>query len=67
MPDIHDVLHHTDWKMLADQKLALLTAMRVADEHGADTKSLEGLLNWIDAIQEAASSDGYPVVWLETE
>lgn len=60
---VDDVMIHTDWALLAQQKLALLS-MHVTRDQG---RAIDGLLNWIDAIQDAAENDGYPVVWLESE
>ena len=54
--NIHQVLAKTDWKLLAKQKAELISA--------ADNLLLEGLLNFLDAIQDAAEEEGYPVVWL---
>jgi len=68
--DIAEVFKRTDWPLLAEQKLALLAVIRLADEHGASSHlvaPLDGLLHWIDALQEAAHAAGYPVVWLEAE
>jgi hypothetical protein len=58
---VHAALGKTDWKLLAEQKAALVEGAM----HRADL--LEGLLAFIDAIQDAAEAEGYPVVWLETE
>ena len=57
VPTIHDVLANTDWKYLARQNVALVEACR-------DNEHLEGLLCWIDAIQDAAEAEDFPVVWL---
>jgi hypothetical protein len=56
---VSDVFHNTDWKLLSKQKLHLISACNRFEE-------LEGLLNWIDSIQEAAEDAGFPVVWLTT-
>lgn len=53
------MLQRTDWKLLARQKAALVPPGRLDDE------TRTGLLNWIDAIQDAAEQDGYPVVFFE--
>ena len=57
---VDDVLRKTDWKYLARQKQSLIEAARNNNE-------LEGLLNWVDAIQDAAELEGHPVVWLSEE
>lgn len=56
---VSDVFRNTDWKLLSKQKLILIAACNRFEE-------LEGLLNWIDSIQEAAEDAGFPVVWLTT-
>jgi hypothetical protein len=56
---VAEVFAKTDWAELALQKLTLITA--------CDAEPiLEGMLNWIDALQDAAEQDGHPVVWLVT-
>jgi hypothetical protein len=57
---IAEVLERTDWAELAQQKLLLL---EVLNDKPAE-HPLEGLLNWIDALQDAAEEAGYPVVFL---
>jgi hypothetical protein len=54
---IHEVWERTNWRLLAEQKRLLLASL-------ADYDGLEGLLNWIDALQDAAEAEGYPVVFL---
>ena len=72
---INEVLEKTDWEQLANQKRLLLRAIEAEEkraatraaygaEPGEATDELEGLLNWIDALQDAAEDAGYPVVWL---
>lgn len=55
-----EVIASTDWKLLAEQKAALIKAC------GFDG-ALSGLLSWIDAVQDAASEEGHPVVWLDDQ
>jgi hypothetical protein len=43
------VLQKTDWELLRNQKRGLV---------GGD---MDGLLHWVDAIQDAAEEAGYPV------
>jgi hypothetical protein len=76
MPDtIHDVFLRTDWRLLSQQKLALIHAIGQPNSHldrnldGTQDLNrpdflLSGLLNWIDALQDAARTAGLPVVWL---
>jgi hypothetical protein len=59
MQHIQDVLGRTDWALLAEQKLALCKAVCTDNE-----TLLDGLLNWLDALQDAAAQEGMPVVWL---
>lgn len=67
------VMINTDWELLSRQKLMLLQAMRIVDDAvtaNPDLQTqeyLDGLLNWIDAVQDAADKDGHPVVWLQSE
>ena len=52
---IRDVLRATDWKLFRQQKRYLLRMMDVLkdeDEH------LDGLLNFLDAIQHAVVDEG---------
>ena len=51
-----------DWLQLAKQKMELL---RIADgERGSlGLHLLDGLISLIDAIQDDADAQGYPVVW----
>jgi hypothetical protein len=56
MDDIRYVLANTDWAMLAKQKQRLLL--------DADDDLVMGVVHFIDAIQDAAQTAGYPVVWL---
>lgn len=60
---IHDVLDNTGWKLLSKQKLALLESIRRTSDYEIK-QYLIGLLHWIDAVQDAAEADGYPVVFL---
>lgn len=62
---IADIMARTNWALLAQQKLALLAVLREDREDAALEERLEGILNWIDAIQDAAEADGYAVVWLK--
>jgi hypothetical protein len=56
----------TDWKLLSQQKLTLVTLLSMPNRLiDSEKEPLEGLLNWIDSVQDAAEEDGFPVVWLE--
>lgn len=54
-----------DWSLLRDQKLMLLTLTCVtnAQQHAL----MDGVINLIDHIQDSASAQGLPVVWLTEE
>lgn len=68
-PTVREALQQTNWPLLRDQKLTLLSAIQDAED-GSDkqaTERLTGLLNWIDAIQDAAHAEGYPVEFLTEE
>jgi len=54
---VQSVLSRTDWTLLSQQKLALLKACE------KDT-ALDGMLHFIDALQDAAEKEGHPVVFL---
>lgn len=64
-------LGDTDWALLAEQKARLvqLVMNNAADGCGdpADNEALDGLLHWLDAVQDGAEADGYPVVFLTEE
>ena len=51
-------MRKTDWHLLARQKAVLASS-------GIEGATRTGLLNWIDAIQDAAERDGHPVIFLE--
>ena len=48
------VLENTDWKLLREQKQALVNVT-----YNLDVPDLEGLVSWIDAIQDAAVKEGF--------
>lgn len=56
---INLVLLKTDWELLRTQKKALLETIETTPDQKRDL--LQGLLHWIDAIQDAAHSEGYRV------
>lgn len=53
---VRAVLEQTDWTLLAKQKLALLRV--------DGNEMFDGLVNFLDALQDAAEAEGFPVVWL---
>jgi hypothetical protein len=72
---LDDALARTDWTSLAQQKLALINTismLRAATTYSiiyggtldakALVKHLDGLLSWVDTIQDGADAAGHPVV-----
>lgn len=53
---VNQVLGQTDWVLLAEQKRALLVI--------ENNPAVDGLINFLDALQDAAEFEGFPVVWL---
>lgn len=60
MTNLRDVFERVNWKLLAAQKRTLIESL---DSQG-NSENLEGVLNLLDAIQDAAEKDGFPVVFL---
>jgi hypothetical protein len=66
MTHIEKTLARVNWHLLAEQKSALVKLANAAPDK--DTENLlQGLLNLIDYLQDAAEQDGYPVVFLTEE
>jgi len=63
---VEETLRETNWVLLAEQKLTLIEAIPFLAT-GEAREEMEGLLNWIDAIQDAAAAEDYPVVFLTTD
>lgn len=51
----------TNWTMLRRQKRALVRVQHTRKVDDKDYELLEGLVNFLDAIQDHASDIGYPV------
>jgi hypothetical protein len=64
---LNATIERTNWNLLALQKAALLRAIDRAYPSANDCRLLEGLLNFVEALQDAAETDGFPVVWLEDD
>lgn len=69
---VNQALGRTDWKLLAQQKLALVNSipaviLAITRDAHKQVELIDGLLNWIDAIQDAAEGEGFPVVFLEDD
>ncbi|GAA5512496.1 hypothetical protein Dcar01_01210 [Deinococcus carri] len=78
--NISEVLTHTDWALLAQQKLQLLLVIddlekrcdaamtygRTEEREVLSTwlEALSGILHWMDALQDAAQAEGHPAVFL---
>ena len=54
----------TDWVLLRSQKAELLKAVEVPS---LDHKLLDGMVSFLDAVQDAADLEGYPVFPDESE
>lgn len=58
--NIEEVLDRVDWRLLKKQKLALVDIV-IADPEGRSAEeiaALEGVINLIDALQDAVIEDG---------
>jgi len=66
MTTIRSTLEQTDWPLLAQQKLALIEVIEICPTT-EQTELLQGLLHWIDALQDAAQAEGFNVVFLTTD
>ena len=65
MTNLEAAFHKVDWQLLAQQKLSLLRAMNLLALSGSETtNNLSGILHFLDAIQDAAKKDDFPVVFL---
>jgi hypothetical protein len=68
MTNLEAVFHKVDWTLLAQQKLTLLRAMNLLALSGNDiANNLSGVLHFLDAVQDAAKADNFPVVFLTDE
>jgi hypothetical protein len=48
-------LSYTDWELLKDQKQVVLKTINKKTTSKKDREYLEGLLNWIDFVQDKAA------------
>ena len=62
---IKEVLDQTDWQLLCAQKAVVgeLAGLAFDRDDPEEGETLNGLLAFLDAIQEAAKSEGYAVVY----
>lgn len=58
------VFTDTNWRLLAEQKASLVKLIASEDATAWADEHLQGILHWIDALQDAAEKDGFPVVFL---
>lgn len=64
MSNLDELIARVDWPLLAQQKRALVKVLLAATP---PDPLLDGLLTLLDLMQDAAESDGLPVVWLSEE
>lgn len=63
MTNLEEAFRNVDWALLVQQKQTLLSAINLVALNGTDiSNNLTGILHFIDAIQDAAQKDGFPVV-----
>jgi len=62
MKHMRDVLMKVSWPLLAEQKLALIE-LNCSSISFWEPEIIDGLINFIDSIQDAAEKDGFPVIW----
>ncbi len=70
MTNLNRALARIDWPLLAEQKRSLIRLVLFPDTDanlGDIPAHLEGLLAFIDALQDAAEADGFPVIFLTEE
>jgi len=65
-PNVLAILpYNVDWQALARQKECLAELVINGDFLTTETReALDGLLHFLDAFQDAASTDGFPVIFL---
>lgn len=63
MKNLEAAFTNVDWVLLVQQKQTLLNTINLVVLNGTDiANNLTGILHFIDAIQDAAQKDGFPVV-----
>ncbi len=65
MPAPTTTFDKTDWKLLMQQKHALIEAIDGCKTQFPLVELLDGLLQWLDSLQDEAVELGYPVVFDE--
>jgi hypothetical protein len=63
MDNLQTVFDRTDWTALRAQKFSLMEAIGSAKRYGRTQTAteLQALLNWLEAMEDAAKMDGYQV------
>lgn len=64
---INTTLGKTDWLELAEHKTKLVEIRSNTHKETAEHDALSGVIHWIDALQDAAHEEGFPVVFLAEE
>jgi hypothetical protein len=59
MNNLRTVFENIDWQLLSEQKLGLLKLV-----WKKDNPAIDGIIAFLDGVQDAAELDGFPVVWL---
>ena len=53
MTQFNEIFNRTDWELFGKQKQALVRSIQIlCDEYPAEAENLEGMLNWIDYVQD---------------
>lgn len=58
---VTDALQRTNWSLFRQQKGTLVSLLNSDTLTPQQTAHLDGLLNWIDAVQDAAADAGVAV------
>jgi hypothetical protein len=69
MTTIEETLQNIDWELYLKQKEALFRVIREFKDGSKTAELLDGILNFMDAIQDAAEHEGYtkyPSIYPET-
>ena len=56
--NIYDVFAGTNWPLLRDEKLFLMQLPRLYPLSDEEMQKVDGIVHWIDAIQDAAVDEG---------
>ena len=64
MKNLEQAFRNVDWALLAEQKRTLLGVL-VAFTNTETANNLSGILHFLNALQDAAKKDKFPVVFLK--